>query len=190
MPSKPNSALAQGNDAYGDGVCAMNAKLKPRHPEFPETTAASEATSLVLSVIARAFDLNIETLGVTPNGALWKDEEGMTLRFEKLSEILHGADAALPVSINDFGCGYGALHTFLRAHPLFTPNKRASIDYTGFDVSEKMVQAARQRNDASDAIFIHATMVTRPADYTFVSGTFNFRFEVDDKTWNELVKTT
>ena len=112
------------------------------------------------------------------------------LRFAKLAEILDSANSAGPVTINDFGCGYGALYTFLMAHPFFANRPQTSLDYAGFDISANMVQAARQRIDANNAVFTQSATVTRPADYTFVSGTFNFRFEVDDKTWNELVKTS
>ncbi len=189
MPAKPNSALAPGSSECEIGVPTANAGLEPRQPDTAKTIASSEATSTILAVIATAFDLNIEALGVTPNGALWKDEEGMALRFEKLAEILDGADPAQPDSVNDFGCGYGALYTFLKAHPLFAEHPHAAIDYAGFDISEKMVQAAQQRIEPSDAVFIRSAMVTRPADYTFVSGTFNFKFEVADNTWNEMVKT-
>lgn len=54
-------------------------------------------------------------------------EAGQALRFDQLVRIVNAAD---PFSINDLGCGYGALLDYLDARGFKT-------DYTGIDVSPK-----------------------------------------------------
>lgn len=68
-------------------------------------------------------------------------------------------NAADPFSINDLGCGYGALLDYLDARGFKT-------DYTGIDVSPEMVRAAALRFEGrANADFICAARIDREADY-------------------------
>lgn len=73
-------------------------------------------------------------------------------------------NAADPFSINDLGCGYGALLDYLDARGFKT-------DYTGIDVSPEMVRAAALRFEGrANADFICAARIDREADYSVASG--------------------
>ena len=69
------------------------------------------------------------------------------------------------------GCGLGDLFAYLR-------RRKIDADYTGVDVSEKMVQAALQRQPAGR--FLHADVFAEPCpfppdsfDVVYCSGIFN-----------------
>ena len=138
-----------------------------------------------LEGISKVFSYRVRTFGETPAGVLWKNSEGQQLRFEVLSGILSDQQPSSSVSVNDFGCGYGAMHGFLLKMPSMTKMK-----YFGYDISKDMINAARQNNDNKSATFIKASQVKEPADYTFVSGTFNLNLDVDADLWGNYVKST
>jgi 2-polyprenyl-3-methyl-5-hydroxy-6-metoxy-1,4-benzoquinol methylase len=52
------------------------------------------------------------------------------LRFK---ELLRMCDPALPLDINDYGCGYGALATFLA-------ESGQPFDYCGYDAAPAMIR--------------------------------------------------
>ncbi len=138
-----------------------------------------------LTNIARVFDHRIDKFGNTPKGVLWKNIEGQQLRFEVLAGILDDVFPAGKISINDFGCGYGAFFDFLVDLP-----STSALTYTGFDMSQHMVRAARHRISDKRAIFRETYKIDAPADFTFVSGTFNLKLDTDDAPWNAYVKSS
>ena len=60
--------------------------------------------------------------------------------------------------------------------------------YTGYDISEEMLTAARARCDQARSRFVLGPEVTEAADYTFVSGTFNVKLDAGDAEWDAYVK--
>jgi SAM-dependent methyltransferase len=140
---------------------------------------------MFLKDISKVFSHRIRTFGDVPAGVLWKNRKGQKLRFEVLAGILDDLPPSAPVTINDFGCGYGAMYDFLSDLPTM-----AKITYSGYDISKEMVNTASQRNNDRRATFIKASRIDTPADFTFVSGTFNLNLDVDDGPWNTYVKST
>lgn len=93
-------------------------------------------------------------------------------------------NAADPFSINDLGCGYGALLDYLDARGFKT-------DYTGIDVSPEMVRAAALRFEGrANADFICAARIDREADYSVASGIFNVRLKSLDTEWCAHIEAT
>ena len=141
----------------------------------------SKKTDLITDV-ASYYSQKIAQYGTTPRGVDWNTKEGQSLRFEQLCKII---DRRLPsFSINDLGCGYGALLDYLTdGHPIFS--------YTGFDVSVDMLNIATERNIVSEsAQFLLSSEPSRPADYGVASGIFNVRLEREDSEWYEYLVTT
>jgi len=138
-----------------------------------------------LKDISKVFSFRVHTFGGTPAGVLWKSNEGQQLRFEVLAGILDDLPPSTAVTINDFGCGYGAMYDFLHDLP-----SMAEMTYSGYDISKKMVDTALQRNNDRRATFSEASKIDTPADFTFVSGTFNLKLDVDDGPWGTYVKST
>lgn len=135
----------------------------------------------LLSKVAEYYTDKLAQHGETPRGVDWNGEESQTLRFMQLCKII---DTSNPFTINDIGCGYGALYDFL-AH------KFESFAYSGIDVSESMIQTARQRyQDKSNAHFFLSSKPDQVADYGIASGIFNVRLERSDEEWRAYIEDT
>jgi SAM-dependent methyltransferase len=103
------------------------------------------------------------------------------LRFEQLCKII---DTSKHFSINDIGCGYGALYDYLA-------EKYSDFSYSGVDVSESMITAAEQRyNDQPHARFILSSEANQVADFSVASGIFNVRMGRSDEEWWGYLKAT
>src|SRR5437868_12970882 len=89
----------------------------------------------ILADVAAYYSSKLAEHGQSPRGVDWNGEEGQTLRFRQLCKII---DALGPFSVNDLGCGYGALYDFLAT-------EWQDLSYLGVDVSESMVEAAKER---------------------------------------------
>lgn len=143
-----------------------------------------EPTSDYLGVIARDvtcyYDGTLADHGPTPRGVDWSCKPTQELRFIKLLRICTFKSAC---SINDLGCGYGALREFLRQR-----HRHASIDYLGVDLSESMVAAARARwGHLPQTRFETTSALPRVADYSVASGLFNVRLNHADSEWEPWV---
>jgi SAM-dependent methyltransferase len=129
--------------------------------------------SEILRDTSRYYTDTLRTHGETPQGADWNSAASQVLRFEKLLEVLDGRRT---LSINDYGCGYGALAEYLRSD-------EREIDYVGYDVSEEMVGAARARFDDPSIRFTTRLDHVPKADFTVASGVLNVRQDAPDDVW-------
>ncbi len=141
----------------------------------------AEDTTTILGDVARYYASKLEEHGTTAHGVDWNGEAGQTLRFDQLLRIV---DVAGRFSINDLGCGYGALLDYLDVRGF-------EADYTGIDVSAEMARAgARRFEGRADADFICAARLNREADYSVASGIFNVRLEWSDAEWRDYIEAT
>jgi SAM-dependent methyltransferase len=120
-----------------------------------------------LQMAAEHFSLRFNESGESARGVDWDCGAGEELRFAQLCRVI---DATVPYSINDIGCGYGALVEFLaRAGDEFS--------YHGLDVASLMIEAARLRHEGKpNRRFSCSAQLDMPADYTVASGIFHMRF--------------
>lgn len=138
-------------------------------------------TSL-LSEVANYYSGKLAEHGDTPRGVDWNGEEGQMVRFTQLCKII---DTEMTnFSLNDLGCGYGALLDYLREN-------YADYKYLGVDVSQEMITVAEQRHaNAEQARFITAAEPNKAADYGLASGIFNVRLGRSDTEWFEHIQAT
>lgn len=137
----------------------------------------------ILSHIGGYYGAKVARHGATPLGVDWSCAPTQELRFVQLLKLV---GAHRDFSINDVGCGYGALLPFMRKRL-----KGASIDYAGYDICEAMVEAARRRHKAGAATcFIASDGPLRSADFSVASGIFNVRLHWDDAAWRGFVART
>lgn len=113
--------------------------------------------------------------GCTARGVDWNSEECQRLRFDQLLRLFEVEDREF--TLNDYGCGYGALVEHLAQRGL-TPA------YHGLDVSEAMIRRARQRWAGRP----HCRFTTRfddleTASYTVASGVFNVKQQASEEEW-------
>lgn len=135
----------------------------------------------LLQEVATYYADKLAQHGQTPQGVDWNGEPGQVLRFEQLAKVVA---ATGPVSVNDLGCGYGALFEYLRP-------RHAQLAYLGIDVSAEMVEAARQRHGQDPAAsFLQGAVPHQPADYGIASGIFNVRLGRSDAEWQAYLEQT
>lgn len=134
-----------------------------------------------LDGIRDLYEGNLAAHGTTSKSVGWRDEASQQLRFERLARVIDRGAGAF--TANDWGCGYGAMFEYLDG-----AFAAALSSYTGYDISEEMLAAARARCTDGRATFVHGAEVTVDADYTFVSGTFNVRLQATDDEWDAYIK--
>lgn len=137
--------------------------------------------SSIIDEVAGYYSAKIAQYGESPQGVDWNGEDGQILRFRQLCRVI---ESGTPFSLNDVGCGYGALYDALRHdHEDFT--------YTGIDISERMIDAASRRyGDKNNARFICAQAPDCAADYSVASGIFNVRQQRPDDEWFTYITDT
>jgi SAM-dependent methyltransferase len=117
--------------------------------------------------------------GVNPRGAGWNGEPAQATRFEQLAKIIRHDTG---FSLNDLGCGYGALLDYLRP-------RHGAFDYTGYDVSDAMIEAASARHAGDDRARFVLSSELQPADYSIASGIFSLRVGRTDEEWLAYVES-
>jgi cyclopropane fatty-acyl-phospholipid synthase-like methyltransferase len=134
-----------------------------------------------LSEVATYYSDKLTEHGETPRGVDWNGEESQAQRFAQLCKIIGTAGK---FSLNDLGCGYGALYDFVAsAYEAFA--------YIGIDVSESMVRAAERRYSGNQqARFVRAGEPDQVADYGVASGIFNVRLGRSDEQWQAYLEAT
>lgn len=135
----------------------------------------------LLAGVAAYYSEKLAVHGESPQGVDWNGEEGQTLRFEQLCKIVPSTST---FSINDLGCGYGALFDFLE-------RRYGVVEYCGIDVSSSMVAAAKTRYSSKQGIrFVCAGQPDAVADYGVASGIFNVRQGHTDSEWQAYLEST
>lgn len=137
--------------------------------------------SPLLSSVAAYYSAKLAEHGQSPRGVDWNGEESHDLRFVQLCRVIRGA---AHFSLNDLGCGYGALLEFLSA-------THDDFSYLGLDVSAGMINAARRRHaPRTNARFSLGAQLTECADYSIASGIFNVRLGRGDDEWHAYLEAT
>ena len=138
----------------------------------------------LLKPVAKSYERRLAELGPDARAVFWKSEDHQLVRFETLYDVFDPADQqGGGVSVADFGCGYGAFFDFLKDRPVL-----AGGHFVGYDMSRKMVEAARARIRDPRARFIQHLTVTEPADYVFACGTYNMHMGASTHEWSDYVK--
>lgn len=149
--------------------------------------ADPSARAAILGDVGRYYGDKIRRHGATPSGVDWTCEMSQRLRFAQLVKVCDFDTAGeAPVSINDLGCGYGALLAHLDdKHP------EAQIDYLGVDVAPEMIEAARRLwRGRAGAAFAVGEAPERRADYTLTSGVFNVTVGHARAAWERHIAST
>ena len=140
----------------------------------------------LLAPVARIYGRRLDQCGANAKGVFWRGETWQRRRFERLTEIFTDADMASGgVTINDFGCGYGAFFTYLTEYPVLRDSR-----YYGYDISQEMIAACRDGITDPRASFHRKMWATKRADYSFASGTYNLHGSADDDAWWEYVQAS
>ena len=135
----------------------------------------------ILADVAAYYSGKLAQHGTSPQGVDWKNAESQELRFHELCQLF---DVDQNFSVTDLGCGYGALVDYL-------VNEIWSFDYTGYDVSEGMIEAARKRFiGLPNVSFVRGDKPEKKTDYCVASGIFNVRLQHSDPEWRGFLEQT
>jgi SAM-dependent methyltransferase len=136
-----------------------------------------------LQQIESLYTNNINELGVTSRAVGWKTDQCQELRFAKLATLIEYS--AGNYTLNDYGCGFGAMLTYLMRDMHHTVTA-----YHGYDISPEMLVAAKRELAAfpSQLFLIRSDRIETEADYSFVSGTFNVCFDATRDAWEEFIR--
>jgi SAM-dependent methyltransferase len=136
---------------------------------------------MLLDQVTQYYDEKLRRHGATPAGVDWRDQESQELRFSELIKITRGAKSGRVVEV---GCGWGAF-------PQWAKKQGNSFKYIGYDLSEKMVQAAASTcQGVPDVDFRCGSSGFESADWVIASGIFNIRLDVPDAEWRAHVDAT
>jgi SAM-dependent methyltransferase len=153
----------------------------PYNLNYPDT--AQPEVPEILSPVINSYDCSINKYGPTHRAVAWKDKERQQRRFQIFVGLLSYDMDRDNISINDLGCGYGAMFDTFKELPQFKDGT-----YFGYDISEAMVKAARGNVSDARALFVKSHYATEKADYSFVSGTYNMKMAANEDEWREYVK--
>jgi SAM-dependent methyltransferase len=132
----------------------------------------------LLHEVASYYGDRLTRHGATPQGVDWNGEKGQVDRFAQLARVIDRVDG---FTLNDLGCGYGALVDFLTA-------RYGSYQYYGYDVSAEMIAAARERyQDRQFVTFRSGSIPEETANYGVASGIFNVRLGITNEEWFEYL---
>jgi SAM-dependent methyltransferase len=134
-----------------------------------------------LDAVARYYDEKITEHGAVARGVDWNGTDSQHLRFRQL---LRAMEPDGPGSVNDLGCGYGAL---IEELDKTTPG----VPYAGFDIVDAMlVQARTLHGQRPSTRFVLAERPDEVADYGIASGIFNVRLDQSEQAWWDTVTQT
>ena len=129
---------------------------------------------------AAYYERKLAEFGATARGVDWNSRESQYLRFAQLLRVAEGQ----PIAVNDYGCGYGALATYLREHG-------DDFEYCGYDAAPGMIAAAQQIAAGDPrCTFTASRAALAPRAFTVASGVFNVKQQAADERWWQYVADT
>ncbi|HNX69203.1 MAG TPA: class I SAM-dependent methyltransferase [Candidatus Omnitrophota bacterium] len=127
----------------------------------------------------RFYEDKLRQFGPTPEGAGWNSEKAQEIRFDQLLGIV-GKERSF--SLNEYGCGCGALVRYLK-------ERRYRVRYCGFDILKKAIAKAKALYAGRPGCrFTSCEQSLKKADYTVASGIFNVKQETPVSQWDDYVK--
>jgi len=139
----------------------------------------SEMLSGMYADVEAYYSARVAKHGATPRGVDWSCQATQNMRFVQLLKI---CDFSAPFSLNDIGCGYGALCAFLAMR-----HADAAIDYLGVDLSRAMISRARRRFRGPGRRFVMGKAAPRIADYSVASGIMNVNVGYSRELWENFI---
>jgi Predicted methyltransferase (contains TPR repeat) len=127
------------------------------------------------------FDERAQTYGPSLKGVDWNSPQAQIKRFDQLLKV---CDCNQFFTINDYGCGYGALAEYLQT-------KGQAVEYHGYDISQVMIDNAIKSHEMLKNCKFYSDESKMPrSDYTVASGVFNLKLETDGEEWRGYILET
>lgn len=141
----------------------------------------ADSSAPALASVARYYTKKVGAYGPTPWGVDWTCALTQDLRFVQLLKL---CGRRRRFSLNDLGCGYGALLSFITRN-----YAEGKVDYAGADISALMIHHALELwADQAAAQFSVSSALPRVADFSVASGLFNVRLRNTDEVWVAFIE--
>ena len=135
--------------------------------------------------VAEEYNLRFLKYGAQPKSSLWFSEQRQTLRFDSIITTMKRNQAPRHFSINDIGCGYGGF--LKRLQDNFSND---SFSYVGFDLAKSPVEYCDLHYAKKGVKFYCSSIPSEVADYSVMSGTFNYVPDLSVKAWKDYLFTS
>ena len=134
----------------------------------------------ILDSVNKYYTEKIREYGRTSQGVDWNGDESHHIRFDQLIKVF--SDNCKDFSLLDYGCGFGSLIEFL-------DGKGVEFQYLGFDISEEMVENAKELYGDKYRFTTSLTEIDI-FDYAIANGIFNVRLDCSEEDWIKYILKT
>jgi hypothetical protein len=127
--------------------------------------------------IKKMYEEALAANGDSPKSVMWpKGRQDM--RFSVLANNITNKKN---FSVLDFGCGLAHLREYLDAN-------YTNVKYTGVDIVSQFLELNKKKHPNDTFVLINDVEDIKGSyDYVFVSGTFNIKYNADDKKNREII---
>ena len=132
--------------------------------------------------VAVEYNSRFIKYGAQPKSSLWFSRERQNVRFDTIIYFMKKSSVPHFFSINDIGCGYGGFLSRLNAN--FGQNQ---FCYTGFDLARSPIEYCETAYKQKGVKFFCGSKPIEKADYSVMSGTFNYAPNLTVKSWKEYL---
>ena len=132
--------------------------------------------------VADEYNSRFIRYGAQPKSSLWFSEQRQILRFDLIIKSIKRNLPPGKFLINDIGCGYGGL--LKRLEDNFNID---SFSYAGFDLAKSPIAYCKRRYARNGAQFYLSGIPLETADYSVMSGTFNYAPDITFKAWKDYL---
>ncbi len=135
--------------------------------------------------VADEYNSRFIKYGAQPKSSLWFSEKRQILRFDLIIDCIKKNSVPDHFSVSDIGCGYGGFLQRLQDH---FSNDRFS--YAGFDIAKSPIAYCERNYARKGTQFYLSASPEKTADYSVMSGTFNYAPDLTVKAWKEYLFTS
>jgi SAM-dependent methyltransferase len=137
----------------------------------------------LLNRIAKLYTDGLAEFGPVAKSVGWRGEISQKLRFQKLIQVIDEEVKTRELSVNDLGCGYGAMYQYLKDDCGLKIAK-----FFGYEISQEMLSCAQNMIKDEEAVFVVSDHILYEADYSFTSGIFNVKFDIEEGLWKHYIE--
>ena len=135
--------------------------------------------------VADEYNSRFIRYGAHPKSSLWFSEQRQILRFDLIINCIKRNSVPRHFSVNDIGCGYGGFLKRLKSN--FSDDR---FSYAGFDLAKSPIAYCEREYAKKGAYFYSSGTPSEMADYSVMSGTFNYAPDLTVNAWRNYLFTS
>ena len=132
--------------------------------------------------VADEYNSRFIKYGARPKSSLWFSEQRQILRFDLIIDCIKRNSVPSYFSVNDIGCGYGGFLKRLQSN-----FSSGNFSYAGFDLAKIPIEYCERNYAKKGAQFYSGGIPSKMADFSVMSGTFNYAPELTVDVWKNYL---